>query len=194
MSHNDLAGVRYGKHISPEGFPVEDIKKYCSLFINGHLHNSGFVDEEEQILNLGNLTGQNFSEDAFTYRHFCAILDTDTLELTFFENPYAFNFYKLELTTLEQLDVLTTIGPQAVVAISCKSTIAQAVKKMVEELTLSGRIVCSRISLIFESEACEGVAVSELASVDYLQQFTDYMLSHLNNSDILLEELSKIVL
>ena len=93
FSHNDLQ-IRYGAYLSTSGYSVEDIEKNCDLFINGHIHNFSTVGKK--IVNLGNLTGQNFGEDALIYPHRIAFLDTDTMELTYEENPYAFNFYKVE--------------------------------------------------------------------------------------------------
>ena len=56
FSHNDIAGIQFGGYKSQTGFEIEDIKLNCDLFINGHIHNGGWV-EENHILNLGNLTG-----------------------------------------------------------------------------------------------------------------------------------------
>ena len=188
FSHNDIAGIQYGKFTSVSGFTIDEIKDNCDLFINGHLHNAGFVDEEEQILNLGNLTGQNFNEDAFVYRHFCAILDTDTLDIQFFENPYALNFYKAEISTLADLDKIK--GPNAVVSLHCDAKIANKVRERLGELDFTEH----RLFLDFDLSSVDDVEISELASVDYLQQFSEYVLSHLDNTEVLQQELSKVVI
>ena len=94
LSHNDLKDVAYGNFISNKGISLESINNNCDLFINGHIHNSSWINEK--VLNLGILTGQNFNEDALKYNHHIIILDLDTFELKFIENPFAFNFIKLE--------------------------------------------------------------------------------------------------
>ena len=38
--------------------------------------------------NIGNLTGQNFGEDAFKHKHQACILDTDNGSLQWFTNPF----------------------------------------------------------------------------------------------------------
>ena len=186
LSHNDLAGVNYGGFVSTNGFGVEEILSCCDLFINGHLHNSGFVDNGEKILNLGNLSGQNFSEDAFNHRHYCAVLDTNTLKLDFIENPYAFNFYKLSL--IDDVNI-PMIGPNAVLSIQCSEGWLETVKKLVNEKDI---VVASRVQTILTNSG-EEVDISALASTDHLQQFSDYILEHIDNSDILKEELSYIM-
>ena len=50
------------------------------------------------IRNIGNLTGQNFSEDAFVYGHKIIIVDTSEWKFYLLENPFAMNFYKIDLT------------------------------------------------------------------------------------------------
>ena len=95
LSHNDIAGIQMGAFLSKEGFSLNDIDENCDLFINGHIHNCGWVSEK--AFNIGNLTGQNFSEDAFRFEHVAVILDTDTLHMDWYENPHAFNFYKIDL-------------------------------------------------------------------------------------------------
>ena len=82
--------------VSKDGFSIEEIENNCDLYLNGHLHNGGKVTNK--IINVGNLTGQNFSEDAFRYDHSVIVLDTDNLSCAVYENPYAFNFYKLDFT------------------------------------------------------------------------------------------------
>lgn len=71
FSHNDIAGMQLGKFTSTAGFTIENIQSNCSLFLNGHLHNGGKV--ADGVINVGNLTGQNFSEDAFKYDH-CVLI------------------------------------------------------------------------------------------------------------------------
>lgn len=186
LSHNDLAGVNYGGFVSTNGFGVGEILSCCDLFINGHLHNSGFVDSDEKILNLGNLSGQNFSEDAFNHRHYCAVLDTNTLKLDFMENPYAFNFYKLSL--IDNVSI-PKIGPNAVLSIQCSEGWLDTVKKLVNEKDV---VVAARVQTIL-ADSGKDVDISALASTDHLQQFSDYILEHIDNSDILKEELSYIM-
>ena len=66
VSHNDIK-MQYGIFESTQGFDINDIENNCDLFLNGHLHNGSKFCKNGY--NIGNLTGQNFSEDAFKYKH-----------------------------------------------------------------------------------------------------------------------------
>lgn len=189
FSHNDIKGIRYGMFESKEGFDLKEIEETCSLFINGHLHNGNFLNEKETILNLGNLTGQNFTEDAFNYSHMICILDTDTLELTFFENPYAFNFYKIDINKESDLNKLNTLKNNAVVSIKCADKYVDKLKEMIAS---SSKIVESK-TIIFREDTAENTSETvELGSSDYLKQFTEFTLEKLGNNEVVLYELGEV--
>lgn len=195
FSHNDIKGIRYGKFESKEGFDIDDIENNCNLFINGHLHNCGFLNDKDTILNLGNLTGQNFGENAFEYPHYICILDTDTLKLDFFENIEALNFYKLVFSDAEDIhDVINTFGKlkkNAVLSIKCEESLLDTVKKVISN---KSDIVDYRISVYSNK-----VNIAEINNVsssinmqDHLQQFSDYILEKFDYSQIVAEELGYI--
>ena len=100
ISHNDIK-MFYGSFESKEGFDPDEIDKSCELFINGHIHN--FSKFSKKGINIGNLTGQNFSEDASKYNHNILLLDTLTETYNIIENPFAYNFYKLEFNNFNEL-------------------------------------------------------------------------------------------
>ena len=182
LSHNDIKGIQYGQWISKNGFDIEDISNNCDLFINGHLHNGEWVNDK--ILNLGNLTGANFSENAFKYKHQIAILDTDNLKLEFIENPYAFNFYKIEIKSKDDLKVLDTLH-SAVVSIKCSSDLLPLVKESLNN------VIESRVTIINETVKAE--TKEELVQVDHLKQFADYFLTNVDGSDDAKSEMAIIV-
>jgi DNA repair exonuclease SbcCD nuclease subunit len=93
FSHNDILGLQMGPVVSKIGFSVDEIETNCTCCINGHLHNGTVITSK--ILNLGNLTGKDFGEDATKYQHKIMIIDTDTFAIEFIENPFAFNFINL---------------------------------------------------------------------------------------------------
>jgi len=181
FSHNDLKGIQYGGFESKVGFELQDIENNCDLFINGHLHNGEKISSK--IINLGNFLGQNFSEDAFKYSHNLMILDTDTLNYEFIENPYAFNFYKL--TNKNQI---MDIKPNSIVTIKIKEKDLQEIKNLIEENPL---IIESRI-LIEPENIIEETTQIELIKVDHLEQFKNYIFETLGTTNIIKEELMEI--
>ena len=189
FSHNDIAGIRYGKYMSTNGFELDDISSNCNLFLNGHLHNSMFLDDKETILNIGNLTGLNFSEDAFKYKHYAVLVDTETLELSFFVNPYAFNFYRVDIDNERDISVLDRFDDNAVVAIRCVDTLSDKVSEYVR----NHRFVSSRITTYSNSVVNENVNEVELKSSDYKRQFETFIVEKMGNDDIVHSELSEVL-
>jgi DNA repair exonuclease SbcCD nuclease subunit len=192
LSHNDIKGIQYGKYTSQSGFDLNDIENNCALFINGHLHNNKYLNDKKTILNLGNLTGQNFSEDASVYTHNICILDTDTLKIELIENPYAFNFYKLNFTNSDIVNIkndLSKLKNNAVITIKAFEKQLTDIRNILHSLK---NIVESRI--IIEPEVIEGQSrnTEELVKLNYIEQFNDYILNTLGNDKLVLEELEAI--
>lgn len=182
FSHNDLAGYQYGGFLSVDGFPIDDVKSACDLFVNGHLHNGEIINEK--MINLGNLTGQNFSEDAFTYKHHIMILDTDTLRYELIENPEALKFYKL--TSPGQIKKL---GNNAIVSIKVKESEVEETKRLLEK---SENIIESRLLIEPESTGETKNTQIELTHMDHIQQFNQFVFDTIGTSDIIKEELLAI--
>lgn len=185
FSHNDIAGIRYGAFLSEIGFNIQEIKSSCALFINGHLHNSQFIDAEETILNLGNLTGLNFSEDAFNYNHYACIIDTNTLNIDFYMNPYAYNFYKIEFDVNNAYNLLNN----AVITLRVKEADVDTAKDFINQN--KDKIVAVR--MITKSDQTEIVEDIQFNTTDYLNTFTNFMMSKLEQTSILKDELKRIV-
>ena len=193
FSHNDLKDVQYGQYASQEGFTIDDIHKNCDLFINGHLHHCAYVTNK--IINAGNLTGQNFTEDAEKYEHCALIVDTDTLEVTFYINPFAYNFYKLDCTKVTTAEELThklmSLKNNSVVTIKINESLATCVPNILNTLT---NIAQYRMIIEYTTqESITDTSVIELNTVDHLKQFENYVLNTFGNSDIIKEELSHIL-
>ena len=187
FSHNDIKGIQLGKFISKEGFDIEDINKSCDLFLNGHLHNSSWINHK--ILNVGNLCGQNFSEDNFKTKHGAWILDVDTLSLTFYENPYALNFYKIEINKQNPSLSSYDIGNNACLMIKCERACLEKIK---EELNNRKDIVASKIIVYNENIVNNDENSVKIERIDYLKSFYDFIIDKLGNSDIIRDELEEI--
>lgn len=188
LSHNDIAGIQMGPVVSRTGFSIEEIESNCDLFLNGHLHNGQAVTNK--IINLGNLTGKDFGEDATRYKHNIAILDTDTLQVELIENPYAFNFYKLDINSAEDINKLNNLKSQAVISVKCKDFLLNTVKATIE--ANSDKIIESRVITIRELVAgTEEVDITDL-TVDHLARFVECCKNNIDNDAILEAELAEI--
>lgn len=186
-SHNDLNGIQLGPIVSKTGFTVEEIEANCDIFINGHLHNGQAITE--RVINLGNLTGKDFGEDAAKHKHCIAILNTDTMTIDYIENPHAYNFYKIQIDSEADIDKLNALKTNAVVSIKCESILAEAVKQRLK--ALENNILESRIILIKNYE--ESVESIELdLSVDHLARFIECCKANIESTNLLDEELSEV--
>lgn len=186
FSHNDIKDVRLGQYFSKQGFSIDEIKQNCNLFINGHIHNGGEI--EPGIINIGNLTGQNFSEDATIYKHQILILDTQTHELKFIDNPYANNFYKLDFTGIDNIETIKDKLKQlnnAVLSIKINIQFEEDIRKYISTLD---NIVEYR--LITENKLTSIVKDITLNNMDHIQAFIDFIHSNMESNPILEDELS----
>lgn len=178
FSHNDISGVQLGKFISKDGFSIDDIESNCDLFINGHLHNGSKLTDK--IINVGNLTGQNFSENAFLYDHVILILDTNTLKCEVYSNPYAINFYKL--SDISDIDKVKN----AVITIATTEDKLNYVKQLISE---NINVLASRVIVEYNKN---NNVITETLSIDHINEFRKFVLNEIGSSELVLEELDII--
>lgn len=189
-SHNDIKDFQMGMFLSKTGFSVEEINSNCDLYLNGHLHNCGQVNNK--IINIGVLSGQNFSEDAFKYEHHIAILDTDTLELEYFENPYAFNFYKIDIDKKEDIKKLCELKPNAVLSIKCLDKLVTEAKQTLGTLP---NLTNYKVIMYNNDTVVTEKTTLELNNVDHLKQFQNFILEKqpdIGDLNIVEEELGEV--
>lgn len=199
LSHNDIAGIQMGEFMSFYGFTVNEIEDFGGLFVNGHIHNA--TQFCSNGFNIGNLCGQNFSEDAFKYNHCFWIIDTETKSIDTVENPYSLNFYKIDFTEDSEIDTINSISSKlkhAVCTIKCKEEDAEYIKARFGEdenhlIPKNCNVVASRF--LVEHNAPVGnseIKVEELL-VDHLKQFRDYVLSEIGTDEVTVAELNEVL-
>ena len=185
LMHNDIKGIQLGKIKSTQGFDIEEIENNFDLCINGHLHNGGKISDG--IINVGNLTGQNFSEDAHRYDHVIFILDTDTLNIDVYENPYAFNFYKEDW--VNGIPYNNIFKNNAVITVQTVDENYEDVKQFINN---NKNIIESRILIKPTIEENRDINYEDL-SIDHYKEFEKYILSHIDASEITKEEIAYIL-
>lgn len=193
FSHNDLKDVQYGSFLSTEGFELEDIENNCNLYFNGHIHHCCNVTSK--IINVGNLTGQNFTEDATKYTHCAIILDTETLQYKFYQNPYSFKFYKLDLTSCttkeELIKHFNQLNYNAVVTVTVPEKLTSEARELLDQLKQNH---IQEYRLLVQREcAVDSIDAISVNTTDHLKQFEDYVLSEIGASDIIKDELSRVM-
>ena len=189
ISHNDLFGLQLGPAVSSVGFKPEELANTADLVVNGHLHNGLWVIKNK-LLNLGNLTGKDFGEDATKYSHNVLLFDTDTWTYEFIENPFAFNFYKLEINSKADLDKLRKLKNNAVISVKCRDILVAEAKQLIAELP---NIIESRV--VITRELVNGELEDDITdlTVDQYVKFAECCREKLENTAILEEELAEIL-
>ncbi len=190
FAHLDIAGLQYGKYTSQSGMNIEDIKANCTLFLDGHLHNGQTI--ENKIVLIGNLTGQNFNEDALKYEHLVYILtvnDDGTIILDAVENSKAINFYKLTINNKKDLAILNKLKQNSVVSIICADSLKESILKKLNQLP---NILEYRLNSVYVSDN-DNLEDSILSvKVDHIQQFIDLAFAKFEHSPALTDELIRL--
>lgn len=182
LSHNDIKDIQMGMFKSTTGFTLEEIKDNCNLFINGHLHNG--CEVAPGVINLGNLAGQNFSEDATKYSHCAMILDTAEHSVQYVENPVALNFYKI--TYGGNPEIFAQIKSNAVVTVTTPEEYEHTVREIIRHST---NIVESRV--IVNRTVSEQKQTIQIGS-DHIKKFCEYIRETLGEDELIKEELIEI--
>lgn len=187
LSHNDISGIQLGPVMSRTGFTVEEIEANCRYWFNGHLHCGQAITDK--VINIGNITGKDMGENSFKYNHCAVLIDTTSLEVTYIENPYAFNFYKIQIETEADISKLYSLKQRAVVSVKCDSSLTDQVKQIISELS---NIIESRIIITKKYDEVATEASSIDLSVDHLARFIECCRTSIGASTLLEEELAEI--
>lgn len=192
LSHNDIKGIQYGPILSSFGIPIENIKEQSDLFLNGHLHNGPVVSDK--IINLQNITGKDFNEEASIYIHRAMILETfpdGKFTINYVENPHALNFYHIDINSEEDLVKFSKIKNQAVLSVKCKAAL---LNKVNDYININLPKITEKRVITYQDVADLGEAELDVAdlSVDYLAELCTYCRSKLDNSPVLEYVLAEI--
>lgn len=157
FSHIDIFGADTGGWSLKSGLSPKYITKRFNLTINGHIHNGSWV-VDKKIINIGSLSGQNFSSKVLNWKPSVAILDTETLKIKLYENPYALNFYTKNFETVnEVVKFLKSLdGERNVLQLKIPMAISDDVKSLIDK---SDAVLASRINIQADSK--------ELSEIDY---------------------------
>ena len=182
FSHNDLQ-MQYGFYKSEIGYDVDEIKTKCKLFINGHLHNHYIFGN---IVNLGNICGQNFNEDATKYDHYMMILDTDKCTYTLEKNPYALKFYKFDFCATNK-SLAEPLDSNSVVTAKCFAEDACVLENLYADV-LEKRLIINR-GIVKSDTTTEDI---QLDTVDHLEKFRQFVHKEIGDTPIINELLNEV--
>lgn len=197
FSHNDIKNMYYGNFLTKIGYDVEDISANCDLFVNGHIHNGAWVSKK--ILNLGSITGINFNNNAAEWKPKMAIIDTETLEVEFVENPYGILFYKEEFTSVEKaksfIEEIGKLENPIVVSVKCKEQHQEEISAMLDQYNF----LYKRVLIDYTHQATDGSledSCSIVIDVDYFEKFREFVKEKYGaeevNCKLMIDEINKI--
>ena len=186
LSHNDISGIQLGPVVSRAGFSIEEIESNCQWFFNGHLHSRQAITP--RIINLGCCTGKDFGTDAAKHSHGIVVFDTTTMIAEYIENPYAYNFYKIDINAESDLVYLENLKPNAAISIKCVQGLVEKTRQKIEE---TPNIIESRVMLVRQYEDVAETTELDL-TVDHLTRFIECCKANIESSTLLEEELSEI--
>lgn len=190
LSHNDIAGINYGGFISKSGFTIDDISANCDLYLNGHLHNTEFVTKK--ILNVGSLSAHNFTNDSFKYKYGAWIVDTETLECEFIENPHGFRFYKLEISNKNDMLMFNILDINSVLTIKCAESIIKDLTNFLQTSIINNIVSYKIITARDAAQSESNNQQLENLSIEHLEKFKEFCLNTIGTSNIVLQEIEAI--
>lgn len=195
FTHNDLKGIQLGKYIAQTGLNVDLLNENFNLTLNGHLHNSSWV--RERVLNVGNVIGQNFSEDAFNYTHNCWILNLDTLEVIPIENPHSFNFYSLDFCNKSVgyiYKIFDELKPNCVLNIKVDEHSLDFVKKKFDPENNKDKIIAVKYQVVYDKTNFEeDKDYFEDFKINHLEEFKKFVFANIGESELISAELSEVL-
>jgi DNA repair exonuclease SbcCD nuclease subunit len=189
FSHNDLK-MQYGAFESKIGFELSELAQ-CDFFVNGHIHN--FTEFGPTCINLGNICGQNFSENAKHYPHHIMLLDPETLDYAYQENPFALNFYKFDVMSVDELNKeLAGIKDNAIMSIKAPQSIISVVKQILEsnEKIKEYRVITLPEVISDSGESLPNTDVIE--AVNHLDEFIKFVKENMDFTEVVQTELTEV--
>lgn len=152
FTHNDIYGADLGGWISKGGIDPNYLSKNFDMIFNGHIHNGSWV--KKNLLNLGSLSGQNFSSKFVNWEPSVAVYDTDTNKVKLIENPKALRFLTVTAKTKSDLvKKLSTIDPNINYGVSVKVPL-----KLIDE----SREILAKTPGVMSSRVQEKLSKSDL--------------------------------
>ena len=106
----------------------------------------------------------------------------------YIENPYAYNFYKIDINAESDLVYLENLKPNAAISIKCVQGLVEKTRQKIEE---TPNIIESRVMLVRQYEDVAETTELDL-TVDHLTRFIECCKANIESSTLLEEELSEI--
>lgn len=192
FTHNDIFGADLGGWESKSGIDANYLSKNFDMVFNGHIHNGSWV--RKNVLNLGSLSGQNFSSKFVNWEPSVAVYDTDTGKVTLIENPEALRF--MTITTSSKSDLikqLAKINPNDKYGVSVKVPL-DLIDDARQVLNSTEGIISSRVQEKVSKEAADESINGGLSKFDSSTNGYEILKNFINENTVPKELKKKDVL
>lgn len=150
FTHIDIFGANIGGWALKSGMSPDYLLSKFDYVINGHIHNYSVVVDTpfKKIINFGSISGQNFSSKGNPH---IGILDTNTDEITFIDNPYGLNFYNETCNSVSDIikasNAITSSNKKYAVQIKVPLNLVEDARRILEQ---NNNIVAKKIKILME--------------------------------------------
>lgn len=181
FSHIDIFGADTGGWILKSGLSPQYLETRFGIVINGHIHNGSWVTD--RILNLGALSGQNFSSKIINWKPSVLVFDTDNLTSAhLYENPYSLNFYTLNIKTIRDLINFSKNleGERNVVQVRVPLSLVPEVRDYIDK---DKSILSSRINIESEDQSLTELEYDEIDKLTSVEGGFKKLIDFIESSD-----------
>lgn len=166
FSHIDIFGANVGGWALKAGMSPEYLLSKFDIVINGHIHNHSYVVDTplKKIINLGSISGQNFSSKGTPH---IGLLDTETDELSFIDNPHGLSFYNETCNSISDIikasKAIGETGRKVAVQIKVPMNLVEDARRI---LNNNDNILVSKIRIQMEKSQLLREEIEEIEKVN----------------------------
>lgn len=195
FSHIDIFGSNTGLWSLREGVRPTVLANRFGLTVNGHIHNGSWVIPGK-VLNLGSISGQNFSSRQIEWNPSVAVLDTETSGVELFANPHALVFVNSSCSTVDKVVRLSDGITEGTYAVQVRVPVS-LVDEARRVLQANPNIVASRVMTRSDKAGLEGKGFDEIEHVNSVEGGFDSLVSFIDAQETLpypREDIMRVVL
>ena len=183
FTHLDILGSDTGGWSLTEGIKPNVLANKFGLTVNGHIHNGSWVIPNK-VLNLGSISGQNFSSRQIAWNPSVMILDTDTNQYLLYENPYALIFVNKSCSTIDKVVKLINGITEGTYAVQLRVPVSlvEETRKVVQT---NPHIVASRIMTKSDKAELEKLGFEEIEHVDSIDGGFEQLVKFIDSQESL---------
>ena len=195
FTHLDILGSDTGDWSLTDGIKPNVLANKFGLVINGHIHNGSWVIPNK-VLNLGSISGQNFSSRQISWNPSVMILDTDTNKYEFYENPHALIFINKSANSIDKVVQLVNNITEGTYAVQLRVPVS-LVEETRKVIQTNDHIVASRIMTKSDKAELEKLGFDEIEHVNSIEGGFEQLFKFIDSQESLpydIDDIKKMIL